>query len=100
MENSHSYYYFDQFNEMLGTNAFNGFNTQHLNISSLPYNVDQLETLLTTLKVKFDILAITESRLKSGKQPINNIFLQPYVVESTSTDASCSGALLYINKNI
>ena len=93
MENSSSYYNFDQFNEMFDTNVFNGFNTLHLNISSLPYNFDQLETLLTTLKVKFDILGITESRLNTGKQPINNIDLQRYVVESTLTDASCSGAI-------
>ena len=56
--------------------------------------------LLTTLKVKFDILGITKSRLKTGKQPINNTDLKGYVVESTPTDASCSRALLYINKNI
>ena len=100
MENSSSYYNFDQFNEMFDTNVFNGFNTLHLNISSFPYNFDQLETLLTTLKVKLDILGITESRLKTGKQPINNIDLKGYVVESTPTDASCGGAVLYINKNI
>ena len=68
---------------MFDTNVFNGFNTLHLNISSLPYNFDHLETLLITLKVKFDILGITESRLKTGKQPLNNIDLQGYVVEST-----------------
>ena len=100
MENSSSHYNFDQFNEMFDTNVFNGFNTLHLNISSLPYNFDQLETLLTILKVKFDILGITESRLKTGKQPINNIDLKGYVVESTPTDASCGGALLCINRNI
>ena len=100
MENFSSYYNLDQFNEMFGTNVFNGFNTLPLNISSLPYNFHQLETLLKTLKVKFDILGINESRLKTGKQPINNIDLQGYVVESTPTDASCGGALLYINKNI
>ena len=36
MENSSSYYNFDQFNEMFDTNVFNGFNTLYLNISSLP----------------------------------------------------------------
>ena len=45
MENFSSYYNFDQFNEMFDTNVFNGFNTLHLNISSLPYNFDQLDTL-------------------------------------------------------
>ena len=76
MENCSSYYNFDQFNEMFDTNVFNGFNTLYLNISSLLYNFDQLETLLTTLKVNFDILGITESRLNTGKQPINSIDLQ------------------------
>ena len=98
MENFSSYYNFEQFNQMFDTNVFNGFNTLHLNISCLPYNVDQLETLSTTLKVKFDIVGITESRLKTGKQPINNIDLQGYVVESSPKDASCGGVLLYINK--
>ena len=100
MENSSSYYNFDQFNEMFDTNIFNGFNTLHLNISSLPYNFYQLETLLTTLKVKFYILGITESRLKTRKQSINNIDLKECLVESTPTDNSCGFALLYINKNI
>ena len=100
MENSSSYYNFDQFNEMFDTNVFNGSNTLHLNFSSLPYNFDQLETLLTTLKVKLDILGIAESRLKTEKQPINNIDLQGYVVESTPTDASCGGALLDISTKI
>ena len=100
MENSSLYYNFDQFNEMFDTNGFNCFNTLHLNMSCLPYNFDQLETLLATLKVKFDILGIIESRLKTGKQPMTNIDLQGNVVESTPTDASCGGALLYINKNI
>ena len=72
----------------------------NLNISSLSYNIDQLSTILNTLKVKFDILGITESRLRTDKQTINNIDLEGYVIESTPTAASCGGALLYINKNI
>ena len=62
--------------------------------------MDQLSTLLNTLKVKFNILDIAESRFRADKQPINNIDLEGYVIESTPTAASCGGALLYINKNI
>ena len=98
MKNSSSYYNFDQFHEMFDTNVFNCFNTLHLNISSLRYDFDQLETLLATLKAKFDILGITESRLKTGRQPINNIDLEGYIVENTPADVSCDGAL--IKKNI
>ena len=60
----------------------------NLNISSLSYNIDQLSTILNTLKVKFDIFDITESRLRTDKQAINNIDLEDYVIESTPTAAS------------
>ena len=82
---------------MFDTNVFNSFNTLNLNISSLPYNFDQLETLLTTLKVEFDILGITKSRLKTGNQPINNIDLKGYVVESTHPLTSVAVVLFYIS---
>ena len=67
---------------------------------SLSYNTEQLSTILNTLKVKFDILRITESRLRTDKQAINNISLEVYVIKSKPTAASCGGALLSINKNI
>ena len=72
----------------------------HFNISSLSYNFDQLHKLLSNLKIKFDILGITESRLRTGKNPIDNIDLEGYTIKSASTDATCGGALLYTNKNI
>ena len=100
LENSSTYFNVEEFNGHFDTNTFNGSNTLHFNISSLSYNIDQLITLLNTLKVKFDILGITESRLRADKQPVNNIDLEGYVTESTPTAASCGGALLYINKNI
>ena len=51
-------------------------------MSSLSY-IDQLSTILNTLKAKFDILGISESRLRTEKQAINNIDLADYVIEST-----------------
>ena len=100
LENSSTYFNVDEFNKHFDAYTFNVFNALHLNISSLSYNIDQLRTILNTLKVKFDILGITESRLRIDKQTINNIDLEGYVMESTPTAASCGGALLYINKNI
>ena len=62
-----SYYNIDGFNETLDPNIFNGLNLVHFNISSLSYNFDQLHTLLFNLKINFDILGITECRLRTGK---------------------------------
>ena len=95
-----SYYHIDEFNETFDPNVFNGLNVVHFNISSLSYDFDQLHTPLSNLKINFDILGVTESRLRIGKKPINNIDLEGYTIESTPTDATCGGALLYMNKNI
>ena len=100
LENSSTYFNVNEFNEHFDANTFNVFNALHLNISSLSYNIDQLSTILSTLKVKFNSLDITESRPRTDKQTINIIDLEGYMIESTPTAASCGGALLYINKNI
>ena len=45
-------------------------------------------------------MALQNLDFEQEKKPINNIDLEGYTIESTPTDASCGGALLYINKNI
>ena len=62
LQNSSTYFNVDEFNEHFDVNTFNVFNALHLNISFLSYNIYQLSTILNTLKVKFEILGITESR--------------------------------------
>ena len=76
LENSSTYFNVDEFNEHFDGNTFNAFSALHLNISSLSYNIDQSSTILNKLKVTFDILGITESRLRTDKQAINNIDLE------------------------
>ena len=100
LENSSTYFNVDEFNEHFDANTFNVFNAFHLNISSLSYKIDQLSTILNSLKVQFDILGIIESRLRTDKQTKNNIDLEGYVIDSTPNPANCGGALLYINKSI
>ena len=65
LENSSTYFNVDEINEHFDANTFNAFSALHLNISSLFYNIDQSSTILNKLKVKFDILGITESRLRT-----------------------------------
>ena len=47
----------------------------HLNISSLPYHFQDLNDLLKSLKKGFNIIGITDSRLKVNSQPLININL-------------------------
>ena len=96
----HINYSIDKFNKCFKSNLFNGTNLLHLNISSLPYNYEQLYTLLADIDINFYIIGITETRLRTGQKALNNIDIEKYVIEHTTTDASCGGALLYIKEGI
>ena len=48
----------------------------HMNISSLPYHIDGLKTLLASINIDFDIIAISESRLKRSFALKTNIGIE------------------------
>ena len=65
LTNPSTYYSIDKFNKCFKSNLFNGTNLLHLNISSLPYNYEQLHTLLAAeIDINFDK---TENRPKSSE---------------------------------
>ena len=68
----------------------------HMNVSSLTKNFDDFNILLNDLNVNFDILAITESRIKKDSSSPVNLHLDNYSVEQTPTETSAGGTLLYI----
>ena len=72
----------------------------HLNISCLSYHHLELYNLLSNLRIKPNVIGISESRLQRGKQPITNICLPNYVYEHAPTEQGKGGTLLYIDKNI
>ena len=47
----------------------------HLNLASLGLHKDELVTSLSLLDFEFDIIAVTETRIKSGRDPIYDISL-------------------------
>ena len=63
------------------------FSLLHMNISSLPYLFDNFQQLSLNLKIDFDIIGITESRIKSKKAPTRSIDLIKYNTEHPPTDA-------------
>ena len=72
----------------------------HLNISSLSYHHLELYNLISSLKIKLNIIGISETRLQNGKEPITNISLPNYVYEHTPTESGKGGTRLYIDKSI
>ena len=70
----------------------------HLNINSLSKNFDNFNHLINILKLEFDILGISESRILKSQSLNTNVSLQNYVTEQTSTESTAGEALLYIIK--
>ena len=95
------FHYFDtlEFNDLI-QNTKNSISFLHLNISSLPFDHQELQALLTEFQLSFDCIGITESRLQTGTQPITNISIYAYIIEQTPTESSKGGAFLYINNKI
>ena len=50
-------------------NSKDSLNFLQLNVSSLPYDFSELQTLVSSTKVNFDIIGISESRIKQNKKP-------------------------------
>ena len=98
---NNKFYIPDEFNNaMKSLNLASQLFFMHLNISSLSYYHLELFNLLSNLKIKPNIIGISETRLQRGKQPITNISLQNYVDEHTPTESGKGGTILYIDKNI
>ena len=75
----------------------NSLSIFHMNISSLNLHFDELSTMLTLLNFQFDILGLTETRLKKQHGISFPISIDGYSFEHTPTESSCGGALLYIS---
>ena len=77
-----------------------GLSLLHLNISSLPFHIDEFTNLLSELNSNFKIIGITETRLTTKKDPVNSIEIPNYNIEHTPTESDKGVAFLYIPKKI
>ena len=88
------YYTTEQFKE----NGFDKHNNQmtllHLNTSPLPYHIDDFTELLSDLETNFKIIGITESRLTTKRDSMNDINIPGYSIEHTPTKSNKGGAVL------
>ena len=81
------------------------FSIIHLNIASLKRHKVELETLLTNLEFKFDIIGISETKIKISPEEVEmqvtpetdyDISLPGYKHFSTPTESDKGGVILYI----
>ena len=71
------------------TSTHNNFNFQHINFK-------ELQNLLQSTNINFDVIAITETRISKNVSVTQIIVLNNYSFEHTPTESSAGGTLLYI----
>ena len=89
------YYSVDKFVKSKFKNK-NNLSIFHLNIASLQYHMDDLKNLLSTLEYEFDIISISETKLKQNLPPTIDINIPNYHYEHTPSVANKGGTLIYI----
>ena len=72
----------------------------HLNINSFSFHFDELENLISKSKKDFQIIGISEARLKKTQETTTNIQLENFNIEHVPTESANGGVLLYIRKAI
>ena len=72
----------------------------NLNISSLGYPINEFQDLLSTCEIDFQVIGITESRLKAHKKGLIDITIPGYNFEHCPTEGNCGGTLIYIKDNL
>ena len=79
------YYSINKFNK-LKSDKTSSFGVAHVNIASLDAHIDGLGTTLSKLKSSFDVIGISEHKIRKGSDSSNNIdlrFDQKLVFEPT-----------------
>ena len=74
----------------------NKFSVLHLNIGSLGAHKDELESILSMLNFKFDVIGISETKIQKNVNPNFDLDIRGYTPFSTPTLASKGGVLLYV----
>ena len=77
------------------------FSIFHLNIHSIQKHIEELKTLLQLMNHKFDILAISESKIQKGRKPILDITIEGYQTPlGIPTESTKGGVLLYVSNEL
>ena len=69
-----------------------------MNINSLSFHFDELQSLISKSKNDFQIIGISDIRLKKTHEKTTTIQLENYNIEHVPTELANGGMLLFIKK--
>ena len=70
----------------------------YLNISSLPFHIEELSTFISEHNSVFDIFWVSETKLRLNKAPLNSVIIPAFNFEFT--ECRSSGTAVYITKGL
>ena len=75
------------------------FSLFNANLRSLSAHLDELQLLLTALKMKFDIIGISETK-EQAHGFLNNVNVNGYTLHSQHSKCSAGGVALYVKSTL
>ena len=90
------YYDIDELQKIKIPNKGNSLSLFHINSCSLNKNFEELENLLQSANINFDLIGITGTRIPKNVSVTQNSVLNNYSFEHAPTESSAGGTLLYI----
>ena len=78
----------------------NTFSLFHVNIRSLSKHFDELQSLITSTKIPFDVIGISESKQLINQNFKINVNLEGYHLHSQPTKSSHGGVVMYVNEHL
>ena len=94
------YYDIDEIQTLNKLNNKRTLSLFHINSCSLSKNIEDLEYLLNSTSINFDVIAISETSIVKGKTPVKTLNLMNYSHTFCSTESSAGGTLLYIRNHL
>ena len=75
------------------------FSLFHVNLRSLSAHIDEIQAILTALKLRFDVIGVSETKEQAGGF-LKNSTLSGYVLHSQHSSSSAGGVALYIKEDL
>ena len=76
------------------------FSLFHVNARSLSKNFDQLLTVLSSSKINFDVIGISETKQKTGMGFLVNVDINNYFMCTQPSKLASGGVAIYVNDKL
>ena len=94
------YYVIEEIQTLNIPNKNKSLSMFHINTCSLSKNFDDLEYLLKTTNMNFNIIPISEIRITKNINKMSNINFNNYVFEFAPTESLARGTLIYVENHL